>query len=178
MAVTAAQVTEFGKAPIGNGYWDIWFKYTGPASYTSGGEDLTRIVCKQAMEGISEIEMLAAAPAGGASYASIALCTFEPINDGTNTGTFHYGAAGTGDAHTHDLSIIGGQAAAATDTVFVPAATDLLGKQEAGNALVLGADVATKGGVVASAAGVSAGEVAAASNFSTFTCWFRGLGKM
>lgn len=50
--------------------------------------------------------------------------------------------------HGHDLSIIGGQGAAGTDTVTAPAATDLLGKEEAGDALIAKADVATKGGVV------------------------------
>lgn len=66
----------------------------------------------------------------------------------------------TGDAlatHNHDMKIIGGQAAAATDTIFAPAATDLLGKQEAGDADILAADYATKGGVVPITAGTPAG---------------------
>lgn len=58
-------------------------------------------------------------------------------------------------AHTHDLKIIGGTAAAATDTLNVKAS--VLGKEEAANATVAGADSATKGGVLSSGAIAAAG---------------------
>src|SRR5688572_16015963 len=119
MAVAAGDITEFGKAPLGNGFWQIWFKYTGPASYTSGGEALTKAVCRAACEGISEIEFLTAAPAGGSSYATGALCTFEPTNTSSETGQFHF--LNAADAHTHDILVIGGTAAAGTDTLNVKA---------------------------------------------------------
>jgi hypothetical protein len=230
MAVAAGDITNFHKYPIGNGDWYIRFTYTGPASYTASGEVMTRAVCKAAMEGISEVFSLPptlAIPSGGATGA---LCAFEVINDGTNTGTFHFyqgSDAHTHDflivggqaaaTHTHDMTIIGGQGAAGTDAVTAPAGTDILGKQEAGNAAILGADVATKGGVVASSTptgllmvgadtigkaeatdrtivgadsatkggvvsggstAIAAPEVAAASDYSTYTANFFGVGRM
>ncbi len=69
----------------------------------------------------------------------------------------------TGNAlatHTHDMRIIGGQGAAGTNTVTCPAATDLLGKQEAGDADVLGVNAATVGGVMVITAGTPAGTMA------------------
>jgi hypothetical protein len=52
--------------------------------------------------------------------------------------------------HDHNLTIIGGTAAAGTDTVNVKSL--VLGKEEAANVTVLGADNATKGGVVQNSA--------------------------
>lgn len=57
--------------------------------------------------------------------------------------------------HTHNLLIIGGQAATTTNEVG-HYATDILGKEAATNATILGADSATKGGVVSSGSGALA----------------------
>jgi predicted ATP-dependent Lon-type protease len=57
----------------------------------------------------------------------------------------------TDSAHTHDLKIIGGQAAAGT-AALAWYATDILGKEVATNKTILGADSVTKGGVLASTA--------------------------
>lgn len=69
--------------------------------------------------------------------------------------------------HTHDVLIIGGQAAAGTDTVQAAVGDVILGKEEAANATIVGADSATKGGVVsatlAAAAGTELGNVAVAA---------------
>ncbi len=54
-------------------------------------------------------------------------------------------------AHTHNLLVKGGQAASTTNNI-ANYATAILGKQEAADVTFLGADSATKGGVVASAA--------------------------
>jgi hypothetical protein len=68
--------------------------------------------------------------------------------------------------HGHDLLIIGGQAATTTNEVAHYGAA-ILGKEEAANATIAKADVATKGGVVgetlASAAGTELGNVAVAA---------------
>lgn len=56
--------------------------------------------------------------------------------------------------HTHDVKIIGGTAAAGTDTLNVKSL--VIGKEEATSVTVLGADSATKGGVVASSASAGA----------------------
>lgn len=56
--------------------------------------------------------------------------------------------------HDHNFTIIGGTAAAGTDTLNVKSL--VLGKEEATNKTVVGADNATKGGVVEATAGATA----------------------
>lgn len=75
--------------------------------------------------------------------------------------TFTGSALGT---HTHDFTVIGGQAAATTNAI-ANYAGPLIGKQEAANATYLGANSATNGGVVAASAGTPAGTI----NTPTFT---------
>lgn len=64
--------------------------------------------------------------------------------------------------HTHDLTVIGGQAASTTNNVAVYP-TNILGKEAATNATIAGADSGTKGGVVAASAGTPAGSIAFAA---------------
>jgi hypothetical protein len=62
-------------------------------------------------------------------------------------------------AHTHDLKIIGSQAAAGTDAVSAKTLT--LGKESATDITVAGANSATLGGVVSASAGTPAGTISA-----------------
>jgi hypothetical protein len=71
--------------------------------------------------------------------------------------TFSGSALGT---HTHNFTVIGGQAGSTTNDI-ANYAGPLLGKQEATDATYLGANSATAGGVVAASAGTPAGEVSA-----------------
>jgi hypothetical protein len=148
MAIAGSQITNYGHFGMGNGKTLIWGYITGPTSYTSAGEDITRAVCSS-IWGVKDILGLACSPAGDTTFAAGAICNFErTASDATNVGTFHFYNSGS-DGHTHDLLIIGGQAAAGTDTVQGAAGDLILGKEEAANALIAGADEATKGGVVA-----------------------------
>ncbi len=77
---------------------------------------------------------------------------------GTNSAPAFTGSAlGT---HTHDFTVIGGQAGSTTNDI-ANYAGPLIGKQEATNATYVGANSATNGGVVAVTAGTPAGTVAA-----------------
>ncbi len=77
---------------------------------------------------------------------------------GTNSvPTFTGAALGT---HTHDFTVIGGQAGSTTNNI-ANYAGPLIGKQEATNATYLGSASATNGGVVAASAGTPAGTVSA-----------------
>lgn len=77
---------------------------------------------------------------------------------GTNSAPAFTGSAlGT---HTHNFTVIGGQAGSTTNDI-ANYAGPLLGKQEATNATYIGANSATNGGVVAVSAGTPAGTVAA-----------------
>ncbi len=77
---------------------------------------------------------------------------------GTNSApTFTGSALAT---HAHDLLIKGGQAGSTTnDIAHYP--TDILGKEAATDATILGSASATKGGVLAVTAGTPAGTVSA-----------------
>lgn len=68
------------------------------------------------------------------------------------------------DTHTHNFTVIGGQAASTTNDI-ANYAGPLLGKEQATNATYLGANSATNGGVVAASAGTPAGTI----NAQTFT---------
>lgn len=82
-------------------------------------------------------------------------------------------------AHTHNLIVIGGQAASTTNDVAVYGG-DTLGKEAATDATILGADSATKGGVVTASAGTPAGSIAyaaaapAAGSIVCMKLWFDG----
>lgn len=69
--------------------------------------------------------------------------------------TFTGSALGT---HTHNFTVIGGQAASTTNNI-ANYAGPLIGKQEATNATYLGSASATNGGVVAISAGTPAGTI-------------------
>lgn len=173
MAVAATQITDFHKWPMGDGVWGIRFKYTGPSSYTASGEVLSKTVCRQAMEGISEIYSLMvpkAMPVGGATGVD---CGFEPTNTSTNTGTFHF--YNSVDAHAHDFLVKGGTAAAGTDAINIK--TVIIGKEAVTDATSLGVDSATKGGVLSSAADIQDAESAASGNYSTYVAYCFGIGR-
>lgn len=171
MAIAGSQITNYGHFPIGNGHYMIWGTVTGPTSYTSGGEAITKAVASSVW-GCKDIKVLTCSPAGGSSWGTGAMVNFEPTpTDATNAGEFHFYNAV--DAHTHDILVIGGTAAAGTDTLNVK--STVLGKEEASNATIDGATSATEGGVRPSTADTSATEVAAATNYSTFTFHVFGL---
>lgn len=65
-------------------------------------------------------------------------------------------------SHTHNFTVIGGQAASTTNDI-ANYAGPLLGKEEATNATYLGANSATNGGVVAASAGTPAGTMSLAA---------------
>lgn len=89
-----------------------------------------------------------------------------PMGGGPNVGgwilvkflapTFSGTALGS---HTHDLKIIGAQAASTTNDIAYYA-TDILGKEQATDATIAGSASTTKGGVVAVTGGTPAGTIA------------------
>lgn len=172
MAVTATQITNFRKDPVGNGRYEISFLYTGPASYTSGGEVLTRTVCRQAMQGISQIDFLIPAPAANTTdFSTFTDIAFQPINDGTNVGKIHLYNEAPG--HTHDMLAKGGLTS--SEALFLDASQSF-GKTAATDRTIVGSTSATTGGVVAAAAGTTSTEASAATNYSGLASWFFGFG--
>lgn len=80
----------------------------------------------------------------------------------TVAATFTGAALGT---HTHDFTVIGGQAASTTNNI-ANYAGPLIGKQEATNATYVGANSATAGGVVAASAGTPTGTIAGTVSYA------------
>lgn len=135
--------------------------YTGPASYTSGGEDLTSTIL--AFLRCRQIYSLAFTPLVRASTGAQVPVAFDHNVSGASQGKIRIGIGGGSvnvPSHTHDLLIIGGQvaqthahdflvkggtAAAGTDALNIKAT--VIGKEAATDATNLAADVATKGGV-------------------------------
>lgn len=127
------------------------------------GNTLTSRVQVPSVSGISAVEVIGTTN------------TMVNSNTGSNAGQWvmvqflapSIASVLTGSAlgtHTHDLKIIGGQAASTTNDVAVY--TDVLGKEQAADATILGADSATKGGVVAASAGTPAGSIANTTSFA------------
>lgn len=93
----------------------------------------------------------------------------SPSSGGTiSAPTFTGSALAT---HAHDLLVKGGQIASTTNDIATYA-TSILGKQEAADVTVAGADSATKGGVIAASAGTPAGTVSAPT-FTSTSVWTR-----
>lgn len=86
-----------------------------------------------------------------------ALTASGTITQATFTGTAM-------DTHTHNFTVIGGQASSTTNNI-ANYAGPLIGKEQATNATYVGANSATNGGVVAASAGTPAGTI----NAQTFT---------
>jgi hypothetical protein len=165
-----ATVTGYNRSPMGNGKWLIWGTITGPASYTSGGEVLTRAFCSS-IWGVSDIQGLAVSPAGDATHANGVICNFERTgSDATNVGEFHFFNAVP--AHLHSFLVKGGTAAATTDVVNIKSL--VIGKEEATDRTNLGG--ATNGGVQNATAAKDASEVAASTDLSTYTFFVWGIG--
>ncbi len=175
MALASTQFTALKRTPLGAGRWMVTGTFTGPASYTSGGEDLTNALAKSSL-GIARVNVLNFTDLVDENNSALCI-KLEFDHNRTSTSQGKIRAVNVGQtAHTHDMKIIGGQAAAGTNTVTSPAATDLLGKEEAGNADILGADVLTKGGVMLSTATAAGSEVTATTNLSGYVCAFMAIG--
>ncbi len=149
----ALTITEKNRSVFGNKkivIADIDFD----TSYPTGGEGLTA-----ANLGLTGVDFLQVSGKNGYIFEY----------DYSNAKLLAYTPTIVGAAHTHDFRIIGGTAAAGTDTLNVKAL--VLGKEEAADKVVAGADEATKGGVVASGAIVAAAatEVADTTNLSAVT---------
>jgi len=125
--------------------------------------------------GISSVEVLGD-PNLSIANASIAANAGAYVAVQFMAPSFTGSALGT---HTHDLLVIGGQAASTTNDVATYAGP-ILGKEQAANATIVGANSATNGGVVAASAGTPAGTMSfaaaapAAGSVIGMSFWFDG----
>lgn len=135
----------------------VSFIATATGYSTRGGS--TGTVQLALVSGISATEVIGSAslslnpiPMGGSSNVGgwIMIKFLAPSVTSVLTGA----ALGT---HTHNLKIIGGQAAAGTDAVSAKTLT--LGKEAATDITIIGANSATLGGVVAASAGTPDGTI-------------------
>ena len=154
MALSFAEVP--GARSISGTIRETFYDITFDAAYPTGGEAVDPgDVGLAAIFGLDP--NYGQGLASGVAATSAYVLTWDQVNGKLQV--FTTAGSGALTAHTHDLLIIGGQAAAGTDTVQAAVGDVIFGKEEAVNATIVGADSATKGGVVAA----SAGSVAAAA---------------
>lgn len=170
MAIAASDFVVTSKIPMGVGRYEIFGQYTGPASYTSGGEALSNAILAAKL-GIKSIEYLGFDPAPKTTTPTDAIqLAFDYIKTATTQGKIHAYQSGV-NAHTHSFLVKGGTAAAGTDALNIKAT--VIGKEAATDATNTGG---VNGGVQAATAANAAGEVAAAQNLSTYVSRFRAVG--
>lgn len=136
----------------------IGVSFVATATGTIGGSAAVQVSLSS---GISSIEVIgnpnktivsSAATVAGLSSGAYLMLRF-------NGGSFAGSALA---AHNHDFRVKGGQAAATTNDI-ANYAGPLIGKEEATDAVYVGANSATNGGVVSASAGTPAGSLALAA---------------
>lgn len=175
MALAATQFTAVRRYGLSPGRWTVTGTFTGPASYTSGGELLTNAILKAALglRSLIFIDFTPAIPAAGTTATEFAF-DHTPVTPGTDQGKIH-AYAGGGGAHTHSFLAKGGQAAAGTDALSIKGTTPVtIGKEAATDATNIGG---VGGGVQAVTATTAASEIAGTTDLSTFICHFRAEGS-
>jgi hypothetical protein len=126
----------------GRNYFNVTLAFgDGALTYPAGGVPITigKLGCPNTIESLTIYDK------GTSGY--------EWSYDTTNkklVGFYSPAVAANTATHTHDILVKGGQAASTTNDVAVY--TALLGKEAATDATIVGANSATSGGVVASAA--------------------------
>lgn len=162
MALSAADFSNIKHTPLGPGRWMVTGTWTLPASYASGGEDLTTAILK-ATTRLNKIDAIIFTSKAGQITGS-----FDGVSTATSQGKLHAFQAGLA-GHTHDIKAIGGLTS--SEALFLDASQSF-GKTAATDRTIVGATSATTGGVVAAAAVNSATEVVAAQNLSANTLNF------
>ncbi len=111
-------------------------------TYPAGGipVDMNKLGCPNIIESLTIYDK------GTSGY----LWSYDAANKKL-VGFYSPAVAANTAAHSHNLKVIGGQGASTTNNI-ANYPTAILGKQEASDETFLGADSATKGGVVAAAA--------------------------
>lgn len=165
MALAATDFSLVKRRGVAPGTWVITGKYTGPASYASGGEILTNAILKSAL-GINKIDSAIFSPFIDASGNAGVGLVFDHVSTSTTQGKIRAINAGN-TAHLHSFLVKGGTAAAGTDTVNIKSL--VIGKEEVTDRTNLGG---TGGGVQNSTAVAGGSEVAAATNLSSYSSRF------
>lgn len=170
MALAASDFTLVKRRGVAPGTWVVTGKYTGPSSYTSGGESLTNAILKAAT-GLNTITTASFSPMFNTSGNTGVSVVFDHVAVvGTSQGKIRFVNQGS-TAHLHSFKVIGGQAAAGTDTITVKGSSPVvIGKEEATDKTALGG--ATNGGVLNSTSVAAGDEVTAGTSLSSFSCRF------
>ena len=104
MALAATQFTQTRRSPLGVRRYEITGLFTGPASYTAGGESLTEAILK-VVGGIRTVEILQFTSLLDATFANAKSLSFDRNKSGSTAGKIHsYDAAGTETAGATNLS--------------------------------------------------------------------------
>lgn len=169
MALASSQFTNLRRQPLGPGRWMVTGTFTGPASYTSGGEDFTNALVKASL-GLERLNVLQFTDLIDENNSALGVgAEFDHNRTSTSQGKIRFLNATR--VHTHDFLVKGGTAAAGTDAINIKAT--VIGKEAATDATNTGD---TDGGVQSSTVQVASTEVAAATDLSGYICSFMAIG--
>lgn len=168
MAFVASQFSLVKRRPVAAGAWLVTGKFTGPASYASGGEALTNAILKAAL-GINHIDVALFTPLVDPTNALVVQLVFDHNATASTQGKLRAFNSGN-TAHTHSFLVKGGQAAAGTDAISIKGTTPVtIGKEAATDATNIGG---AGGGVQLSTAVGPASEVTSTTDLSLYVCRF------
>ncbi len=152
MGLTISSINKYG---VGN-RWHVTAQIAFDSSYPTGGEELLA-----ASLGLKSIEFMLIENKSGivfeydySNYKVKGYRTAAATPSGTVSAPVFTGSALA--THTHDLKVIGGAAGGIDEPLGVEG-TDTLAKDAATDRTIVGANSATKGGVVAITGGTPAG---------------------
>jgi hypothetical protein len=174
VALASTQFTNLKRHPMGAGRWMVTGRFTGPASYTSGGEDFTNALAKSSI-GIARVNSLVFNNLIDNDNAALSIgLEFDHARTSTSQGKIRAINLGQ-SAHLHSFLVKGSQAAAGTDAVSSKGSSpNVIGKESATDLTSLGG--ATNGGVQNSTATAAGSEVTAATDLSGYICEFVAIG--
>ena len=170
MALAATQFTRKKTTLLGAGMKMVVGTFTGPASYTSGGEDMTNALAK-AIFGMANVRYLHLTMLIDNDNAALGVAAaFDHARTASSQGKIRF--LNTLPAHLHPFLVKGGTAAAGTDTMNIKSL--VIGKEEATDRTNLGG---TNGGVQNATAVAAGSEVTAATDLSGYVCAFMAIGN-
>lgn len=165
MALASSQFTNIRRRGLAPGVYVVTGTFTGPASYTSGGEDFTNALVKASL-GIQNIQQLVFTRLVDDDNSSLAVgCEFDHARTTSSQGKIRFIAATR--PHTHDFLVKGGTAAAGTDAINIKAT--VIGKEAATDATNTGT---TNGGVQNNTQQTSQLEVSAGAALNGYVARF------
>jgi hypothetical protein len=176
MSIAASNFTNTKKFGHSTSYAEVRGKFTGPASYTSGGEQITTALAKAAFRGLTAVDSVTFGTGfkSGDSTGLLATWDFNPTA-GTDFGKIRFFYTGQ-SAHTHDFVVSGNVTTSGTIVLAtgLGGSAPALGRTNGTNQTLVGGGAANIQNSTATLAGT---EVAAGVDLSGYVFTFVVRGR-